>query len=99
MSRLTAEELEEFLTQYPVVHVATLTADGAPYVVPMAFLYTPSAIFFAARGRSVSYENLSRDPRVCLSIDSPVPPHRKVTVKGVEAELLFPPGASRSGLM
>jgi hypothetical protein len=92
MARLTPEELEEFLAEYSVAHIATISADGSPYVVPGAFLYTGSAILITPRGRSVWYENLVRDPRVALMIDENKTPSRRVSVSGVRAELLFPPG-------
>jgi Pyridoxamine 5'-phosphate oxidase len=92
MPRLTPEDLEEFLNEYSVAHIATLTETGAPYVVPMAFGYTGSTIIMSSRARSVWYENLVRDPRASLSIDEPGPPGRRVTVKAVEATMLYPPG-------
>ena len=96
MPRLTPEELDDFLNTYPVAHIATLTADGSPYVVPMAFCFTGSAILTAARGRSVWYLNLARDPRCSLSIDEPFRPLRRVNVTGVRAEQLYPPGHEKA---
>jgi nitroimidazol reductase NimA-like FMN-containing flavoprotein (pyridoxamine 5'-phosphate oxidase superfamily) len=95
MPSLTSAELDEFLAEYRVVHVGTISADGSPYVVPGSFLYTGSAILLTPRGRSVWHENLVRDPRVSLSIDETVQPFRKVIVSGVRAEVLFAPGREK----
>jgi hypothetical protein len=98
MPRLSSEEIEEYLNEYSVAHIGTLMEDGSPYVVPMVFGYTGSAIITGSRARSVWYKNLVRDPRASLSIDEPGPPGRRVTVRGVQAELLFPPGHEREWL-
>ena len=95
---ITTEELEEFLAEYSVAHIATISADGSPYVVPGAFLYTGSAILITPRGRSVWYENLVRDPRVALMIDENKTPSRRVSVSVSEQSSSSLQGTRRSGL-
>ncbi|WP_196809563.1 pyridoxamine 5'-phosphate oxidase family protein [Nocardia sp. 348MFTsu5.1] len=92
MPRLTTEEVNEFLTEYKVAHIATLAADGSPYVVPASFLFTGSAILITPRAKSVWCKHLDVNPSISLSIDEPSAPHRRVTVSNVKAERLFAPG-------
>ena len=92
MSRLSNEEVDEFLNEYSLAHIGTLSPDGSPYVVAIVFGYTGSAIVLAARARSEWYKNLLRDPRVALSIDEKDAPGRRVVIRGVQAEELYPPG-------
>ncbi|WP_461186626.1 pyridoxamine 5'-phosphate oxidase family protein [Arthrobacter sp. Z4-13] len=86
------EELEQFLNEHSVARLASITEDGSPYVVPLVFGYTGSAILVASRGKSVWYDHLVRDPRVAVAIDEFEPPGRRVIIKDVKAELLFEPG-------
>ena len=95
MPRLSDDEIDEFLNEYPIAHFGTLLPDGSPYVSPAVFGFTGSAILVGSRARSVWHDNLVRDPRVSLSIDEKDPPGRRVNVKGVQAELLHEPGHER----
>ena len=92
MPRLSREDLDQFLGDYMVAHIATVAADGSPYVVPGGFLYTGDAILMTPRGRALWYDHIVRDPRVALSIDEVQAPNRKVTVAAARAEILFAPG-------
>src|ERR1051325_6920934 len=91
MPRLRADEMERHLHRNGIVHLAVVTDDGSPLVVPLGYVYRDRQILLTAR-ESVSWlEHIRRDPRVCLSIDSPRYPLAKVTVRGV-AEIVFEPG-------
>ncbi len=91
MPRLTTDEMERLLHRNGIVHLAVTTDDGSPLVVPLGYVYRDRQILLTAR-ESVSWlGHIRRDPRVCLSIDSPRYPLAKVTVRGV-AEIVYEPG-------
>ncbi|MDH4145159.1 MAG: pyridoxamine 5'-phosphate oxidase family protein [Acidimicrobiia bacterium] len=91
MPRLTAPEIERLLTRNGIVHLAVVTDDGSPLVVPLAYVYRDRQILLTARERVSWLDHIRREPRVCLSIDSPRYPLAKVTVRG-EAQIVFEPG-------
>lgn len=95
MPSLTFDEMEEFLKEYKVAHVATLSADGSPYVVPASFLYTGSAILLTPRGKSAWYRNLQRDTRVSVAIDEINAPFRRFNISNVKADVLYEPGREK----
>jgi general stress protein 26 len=49
--------------------VATASADGVPYLVPLSFLWHDGRILLATSERSATVRNVSRDGRVHLSLD------------------------------
>ena len=91
MPRLTASEMERLLNRNGIVHLAVVTDDGSPLVVPLGYVYRDRRILLTARERVTWLEHIRRDPRVCLSIDSPRYPLAKVTVRG-EAMIVHEPG-------
>jgi PPOX class probable F420-dependent enzyme len=55
-----------------VGHLATLQEDGSPRVVPIwVDLHGESDVVFFAEATSVNARNVSRDPRVAISITNP----------------------------
>lgn len=91
MPRLNAEEMERLLLRNGIVHLAVTTDDGSPLVVPLGYVYRDRQILLTAREGVSWLAHIRRDPRVCLSIDSPRYPLSKVTVRG-EAEIVHEPG-------
>jgi nitroimidazol reductase NimA-like FMN-containing flavoprotein (pyridoxamine 5'-phosphate oxidase superfamily) len=91
MPRLTAQEIERLLSRNGIVHLAVVADDGSPLVVPLGYVYRDRQILLTARERVTWLGHIRRDPRVCLSIDSPRYPLAKVTVRG-EATIVYEPG-------
>lgn len=92
MPKLTAHERDEFLsTPGVLMRVGVTSADGAPLVTPVWFLYEDASIYFTPRAKSVWFDCLRRDPRVALCIDEQPHPYRKVLLQG-EAQLVFDVG-------
>jgi len=87
MPVLSDIERETFLAEPGVLmRIATVSADGAPHVTAIWFLYEEGRIWFTPRRASAWREHLARDPRVALCIDEQPLPYRKVVVEG-RAEL------------
>ena len=96
MARMTTEETWDFLMAGTrTAHVATVRADGRPHVKPVWFELTGSAaefqLLFTTSAETVTGRNLSRDNRVALTADDPVPPYSFVVIEGT-AELRSDPG-------
>jgi PPOX class probable F420-dependent enzyme len=84
MPKLTPEEQEAFLHERGILcRIATLNADGSPYVTPAWFIEHEGRICITPRARSVWLENVRRDPRVSITIDEDPHPYRKVRLDGV----------------
>jgi PPOX class probable F420-dependent enzyme len=65
--RMTAAEVEEFLTTERTVQVASIGPDGTPHLVPMWFAVLGGRIVFWTYAKSQKALNLRRDPRLtCL---------------------------------
>jgi nitroimidazol reductase NimA-like FMN-containing flavoprotein (pyridoxamine 5'-phosphate oxidase superfamily) len=64
----------DLIEQSPLLRVAYTGTDGAPRVVPLAYLLRQGRFVFCTVTSSAKVEALRRDPRVALTIDvaSPV---------------------------
>ncbi len=96
MAPMTADETWDFLMAGTrTAHVATVRADGRPHVKPVWFELTGPAtefqVLFTTSAETVTGRNLSRDNRVALTADDPVPPYSFALIEGT-AELSSDPG-------
>src|SRR5690606_1280214 len=91
---LTAEEMEAFFQRPLIARLAMVQPDGAPYVVPLWFQWDGEKFYFAARPKATYLPFLRREPRVCISLATEVPPYTRATVHGT-AEIIDP---AESGL-
>lgn len=66
-------------------HLATVTADGAPIVNPMWFLWDPERgrIRLTHTKTRHNFGYIQHDPRVALAIHDPDDPYRYLQVRGV----------------
>jgi uncharacterized protein len=89
---MSRPEIEEFLAWERTGRLGCVSADGAPYVVPLSFVYQAGAVYyhwFSEEGRKV--RNLAASPRVCFEADWASRDHlryRSVIADGRIAELL-----------
>ena len=79
---MTREEMNEFLAGPWLARVACVKPDGSPYVVPTWYHWDGVAFWVVPRERSAWAHYMARDPRVCLVVDEPEPPIRKVICEG-----------------
>jgi PPOX class probable F420-dependent enzyme len=81
------EEAVPLLEGRHLAHVGTVNADGSPQVTPVWVDHDGDLILInTARGR-VKEKNLSRDPRVSISIVDSENPYQPLTIKGRAVEL------------
>ena len=67
---MTKEEFKKFISEGTRTgKLATVNEDGSPHVVPVWFVLDGDNLIFSTGLNSVKYKNMSRDPRVCISVD------------------------------
>jgi len=69
---MSKEDVETFLQQAEVVHVATTGKDGYPYVIPLVYVYEGGPKFYIHTGnlRESHFEqNIKENPRVCIEVE------------------------------
>ncbi|SPF04620.1 pyridoxamine 5'-phosphate oxidase family protein [Streptomyces sp. MA5143a] len=63
-------ELDEFLGAQRTCRVATVSADGAPHVSPLWFVWDGTSLWLYSITRSKRWSELRRDPRVAVVVDA-----------------------------
>jgi PPOX class probable F420-dependent enzyme len=92
---MTPDEIREFLTHGTrTAKLATISADGAPHVMPVWFVLDGEQLVFTTHAESVKGRNLRRDPRVALVVDDEEPPFAFVHIRG-RAAISEDPGELR----
>ncbi|MFD5585520.1 pyridoxamine 5'-phosphate oxidase family protein [Streptomyces sp. NPDC127063] len=67
---MTPGELDAFLAEQRTCRVATVSADGAPHVSALWFLWDGTALWLYSVVRSKRWADLRRDPRVAIAVDT-----------------------------
>ena len=70
-----------------LAHVATVNADGSPQVTPVWIDHDGDTVLINTATGRVKERNLSRDPRVSISIVDAEDPYQPLTIKGRAVEL------------
>ncbi len=65
---LTGKELNDFLAQQEICHVATVCADGSPHVVPVWFVWVDEVFYWRTGRNTTKAQNLKRDNRIMVSV-------------------------------
>jgi hypothetical protein len=79
---MTVEEMNAFLEGPWLARVACLQPDGSPYIATCWYHWDGVCFWVVPRARSAWAHYLALDPRVCLVVDDPDPPLRKVFCEG-----------------
>ena len=86
--RLSDPRIQTFLATKDVVVLATVEADGAPFLTPMWFCHDPDALTMVSLAHHRKVRNLERDPRAAVVAEAGTRGDiRGVTVEG-DAEFL-----------
>ena len=62
--------------------IATIGRDGRPHVVPVWFILDQGGLVFTTSSRTVKARNMTRDPRVAVTVDDETPPFGFVSITG-----------------
>ena len=90
MRALSNEEIEAFLAGPIVARLATIQADGSPYIAPVWQEYDGQAVYFIPREKSAFVQHIIRDPRISISCALDEAPSTRVLFQG-RAEILEGP--------
>ncbi len=66
------EKITEILSTTPIGRMATIGADGYPYITPVNFVYYNGNVYFHCAPQGEKLDNIARDPRVCFEVDIPL---------------------------
>ncbi|MEO8288519.1 MAG: PPOX class F420-dependent oxidoreductase [Chloroflexota bacterium] len=77
------ETHSDLLESTALAHVATVGPDGEPQNNPVWFGWDGTNVLFSQTRSRQKLRNLSRDPRVALSIVDPANPYRYLEIRGV----------------
>ena len=72
----------ELLRDEPILHLSYTGRDGAPRVIPIAYLWDGASFLMWTVPGSAKVGALQADPRVAITIDVPGPPLRVLLVRG-----------------
>jgi PPOX class probable F420-dependent enzyme len=82
------EEVAKLLQNKNFVFLATLMNDGSPQITPTwVDIQNDKILINTAEGR-VKHKNVSRDPRVAISVIDQSNPYNMVTIRGTVEELV-----------
>ena len=76
------EEAKKLIEAKNFANLATLMSDGSPQVTPVWVDYEGELILVNTAEGRVKTKNVTRDPRVALSIFDQEDPYRKVVIRG-----------------
>ena len=86
--RLIPDSHEDLLHSTTVANVATIGPDGEPHVNPVWFDWDGQNLRFSqVKGRRQKLRNISREPRVAISIVDPTNPYRYLELRGAVVEV------------
>jgi len=83
--RFSKPEIDRFLGGRHVAVLGTNSANGAPILTPIWYLYRDGRILMRTDKQSVKIRNIERDPRVTVCVQDERPPYASVTVYGKAA--------------
>jgi hypothetical protein len=65
-------EINRILSAATIGRLATVGADGFPYVTPVNYVFTNDGIYFHCALKGEKLDNIARDDRVCFQVDIPL---------------------------
>jgi nitroimidazol reductase NimA-like FMN-containing flavoprotein (pyridoxamine 5'-phosphate oxidase superfamily) len=89
-AKLTPEELAEFLAGPVVARVATVDAEGRPYVTPVWQEWDGEAMWVVPRMKTLFVEHLRTNSNVAVSCAEDGGTYRRMTLRG-KAEIISGP--------
>lgn len=66
------EEIEQILERARIGRLATLGADGYPYVTPVNYVFYRQAIYFHCAHKGEKIDNIKGCDKVCFEVDIPL---------------------------
>jgi len=66
------QQIKDILTEATIGRMATIGADGFPYITPVNFVYYNDKIYFHCAHKGEKLNNISRNNKVCFEVDIPL---------------------------
>jgi len=66
------KEMTRILASTNIGRMATVDAEGYPYITPVNFVFHEGCVYFHCAPKGEKLDNLTRDPRVCFEVDVPL---------------------------
>jgi len=66
------KEMTRILASTNIGRMATMDAEGYPYITPVNFVFHAGCVYFHCAPKGEKLDNLTRDPRVCFEVDVPL---------------------------
>ncbi|MCJ7494767.1 MAG: pyridoxamine 5'-phosphate oxidase family protein [Deltaproteobacteria bacterium] len=66
------KEMIRILASTNIGRLATVDAEGYPYITPLNFVSHEGCVYFHCAPEGEKLDNLTRDPRVCFEVDVPL---------------------------
>ena len=66
------KEMARILASTNIGRLATVDAEGYPYITPVNFVFHEGSVYFHCAPEGEKLANLIRDPRVCFEADVPL---------------------------
>lgn len=82
MRGLTADEIQEFLDGPIVARVATIDADGMPYITPVWEEWDGEAMWIVPRERSAFIKHILNNPKIAVSCALDSSPYTRLLMRG-----------------
>jgi PPOX class probable F420-dependent enzyme len=90
---LSVREVKTFLAKPWIARLATIGADGSPYISTVWYEYKHPVFHLVGRSKSEWVHNLIADSRVAIHVADDNSPHTRVLVQGKAEVLEGPTGA------
>ena len=79
---MTPEEMNDYLDETHIAHLATLKRDGSPHLTPLWYQYDNGNLYMITEGSLLKARNIKRDSRVAVSISNDQEPYKYVLMEG-----------------
>jgi PPOX class probable F420-dependent enzyme len=89
-SKMSMEEVKEFLAGAVVARIATIDEDGLPYITPVWQEWDGEALWIVPRERSAWVQHIKHHPNVAVSCAMDAGTYKRVLFRG-RAEIVFGP--------
>jgi len=66
------DKIINVLTSATIGRMATIGADGYPYITPVNFVYHKGSVYFHCAPEGEKLDNIERNPKVCFQVDIPL---------------------------
>ncbi|UCH69879.1 MAG: PPOX class F420-dependent oxidoreductase, partial [Candidatus Bathyarchaeota archaeon] len=79
---MSAQEIEDFLSDGHTARIATVKPNNSPHVTPVWYLWEKNQLWMTIPKDSVKARNIRRNNKVAVTIDTDKPPIKAVIIEG-----------------